>query len=395
MVCSDMPLTSRLSVSPLAGLVLLALFVLSGCTSLQRNQPPEPPEIADNQARMDWHHRFLQGWQPGQGAIRLRPALAGDYLYAGHSDGQIVKLNASTGRTEWQVEGPELQAGVTVSDDRLYAVTLEGDLLTLDADTGETLRTDSWDLATLSPVAVSGDRIAVLGQDGGLRLWDTTSRTWVWIYDSEQPSLTLHGQAQPVFYGNQVIAGFANGRVAGFSLSNGELRWAQRLSDPRGSTDLQRLVDADAQPLIIDGRLFAAAYEGRLAEIDPDSGSIQWSVEQSVTASLATDGRSLFVANRSGEILAYDIANKGVRWQQQGYAGRPITGLSVSGDRLIATDRRGYAHVLSTRDGDTLGRINFRGHQNFTVPAATDEDRFYIQSMQGLITGNSLRTSRE
>ncbi|MEX1058002.1 MAG: PQQ-binding-like beta-propeller repeat protein, partial [Natronospirillum sp.] len=261
--------------------------------------------------------------------------------------------------------------------------------------TGELEQDSDLGLTTLLPPAVAGNYIALLGQDGALRLWDNASRSWVWIYDSEQPTLTLHGQSQPLIIDNMVVAGFANGRLVGFNLLTGELRWAHRLSDPRGSTDLQRLVDVDAGPLLIDGRVYAAGFEGRLVEVMPESGDIRWETQQSVSANLVTDGRSLFVASRTGEVFAYDLRNKGIRWHQQGYAGRPITGLSVTGEGLVMTDRRGYAHVLSTLTGDTLGRINFRGSRHFTVPAATDSDRFYLQSMEGLITGNSIRLQQE
>lgn len=398
MVCSNMTLFGPFSpVGRVLKLSLLATvaLMLAACGSLA-SLPPEPPELtADNQARMDWSQRFLDGWQPGQGAVRMRPAVGEQFIYAAHSDGQVMALNKDTGRIAWRESYSPWQAGVTLVDDRLYLLNQDGELKILDAADGSELDSAELGVTTLAPPAVEGDRVAIMAQDGSLRLWDTSDRSWVWIHESDQPSLTLHGQASPMILGDRVIAGFSNGRLASFALRDGELLWAHRLSDPRGSTDLQRIVDVDSQPVLVNGRLYAAAFEGRIVEINPETGDIGWQREKSVTANLATDGRSLFVATRSGEVYAYDLSNHGERWHQQGYAGRPITGLSVSGDALIMTDRRGYAHVLSTQSGDTLGRLNFRGSQNFTVPVGADSERFYLQSMQGLVSGNSMRTPRE
>lgn len=382
-------------ITGMASLLVLTVL-LAACSSLP-SLPPEPPTLApeDNHVRMDWSARFLDGWQPGQGAVRLSPVLDDDTLYAAHSDGQVRAFDKRSGRERWRQHYEPWQAGITKADGQLYLINQAGDLVTLDATDGTELQRSELGVTTLTPSAVSGNRVAILGQDGSLRLWDIANQSWVWINESEQPSLTLHGQASPIIVDNAVIAGFANGRLASYSLQSGELRWAHRLSDPRGSTDLQRIVDVDAQPVMVNGDLYAGAYEGRLVRVSADSGNIGWQVERSVTASLATDGQSVFVATRSGEVYAYDLSNQGERWHQQAYAGRPITGLSVTGEALVMTDRRGYVFVLSTRTGDTLGRLNFRGSQNFTVPAVTDEERFYLQSMQGLISGNSIRLLQE
>lgn len=383
--------TTRAAVTTL----LVALLLLVGCGSLTRSAPPQPPVIENDRISLDWHFRFVREWQSGQGAERLQPAPDEDRLYVAYSDGQVAALDSANGRVLWRAQYEPWQAGVTLANDQLYLVSKTGDLKILDAADGSLVQSSSLNLSTLAPPAVQGDRVALLGRDGSLRLWDTASETWVWIYDSEQPGLTLHGQAQPLIIGDQVIAGFANGRLAAFSMRNGDLLWAHRLSDPRGSTDLQRLVDVDMQPLLINGNLYAGAYEGRLVAVSAQSGEIGWQQQKSITASLASDGQSLFVADQSGEVVAYDLATRGERWRQQGYRGRPLTGLTVSGERLIMTDRLGYVHVLDTASGDSIGRLDFSGHQNFSVPAVADGERYYVQSMQGLIVTGRERPGRE
>lgn len=378
--------------SALAGIVVVLLV---GCAGINPRYPAPPPEFAVDRVGFDWHHYLAEGWQPGDGAVRLRPAQDDERVFAAHVTGEVVAVSKVDGRVLWKHTLEPWQVGVTLYRDQLYLLSQKGDLVVLNANDGAEVQRSPLGVSAIAPLVVSGNQVAFLSQDGKLRLWDNTSRNWVWIYDSEQPVLTLHGQAQPVFYRDSIIAGFSNGRVMALDLLSGEPRWSHRLSDPRGVTDLQRLVDVDVTPLVIDDRVYVAGYEGRLVEIMAAGGEVRWETAASVSASLATDGRSLFVANRTGEIFAYDLNTKAIRWQQQAVTGRPLTSLAVQGDTVIVTDRRGYVYGFSTQTGEPVGRLNFAGHQRFAVPAIVDADHFYVQSMQGLLLGGSIRAQQE
>lgn len=379
----------------LHSLWVVTLLVLMGCSGLNPRYPAPPQEFSEDRVGFTWSHYLVDGWQSGDGAVRLRPAQDETHIYAAHVNGAVVAINKLTGRVTWEKTLTPWQVGVTLHRGQLYLLSQSGALVVLDAETGAEQQRTDWGISAIAPMVVQGNQIALLGQNGALRLWDNASRSWVWIYDSEQPVLTLHGQAQPLFHRDALIAGFANGRIVAFDLLSGEIRWSHRLSQPRGVTDLQRLVDVDVSPLLINGRLYAAAYEGQLVEIIPETGEIRWSTNLSVSANLASDGSMLFVANRTGEILAYDVNSKAVRWQQQAVAGRPLTALTVHGDYLVVTDRRGYVYAFQRSTGQPVGRLNFAGIQRFTVPAIADAQNFYVQSMQGLLLKGHVSAPQE
>ncbi|MFC3853800.1 PQQ-binding-like beta-propeller repeat protein [Salinispirillum marinum] len=379
----------------LHSLWVVALLVLMGCSGLNPRYPAAPQAFAEDRVDFSWSHFLVDGWQPGDGAVRLRPAHDEARLYAAHIDGTVVALNNADGRVQWKKTLNPWQVGITLHRDQLFLLSQTGDLVVLDANTGAELQRTEWGISAVSPMVVQGNQIAILGQDGALRLWDNTSRSWVWIYDSEQPVLTLHGQAQPLFYRDALIAGFANGRVVAFDLLSGEIRWSHRLAQPRGVTDLQRLVDVDVSPLLVNGRIYVAAYEGQLMEIIPETGEVRWRTELSVSTNLATDDALLFVANRTGELFAYDVNSKAILWQQQAVAGRPLTALTVQGDHLVVTDRRGYVYAFQRSNGQPVGRLDFSGRQRFTVPAIADAQNFYVQSMQGLLLKGHVSAPQE
>lgn len=375
--------------------LMLMLSGLYGCATWVRPELPAPPELTQNNLVQAWHFTLAPGWQPGQRAERLTPKVVDDVVYVAHRLGTVAGLDADTGATIWQQQSSPLQAGVTVAENRVYVIDQQGTLITLAADDGRELRRSAMDVAVTAPPIVHEHRMILLARDGSLRVWDLRTDSWIWIHDTEQPTLTLHGQMVPMVVDDLVIAGFANGRMVAFQLLTGEIQWAIRLSNPRGASDLQRLVDVDAQPVLANGRLYAAGYEGVLAVINPRTGEFSWQNSASVVASLATDGRVLFVAQYRGDIVAYDMPSMAVRWRNQSYRGRPITALSWTDAGLVMTDRQGYVHLLDAETGDTQGRFSMVGSQTFSVPAQANQGGFVVQSVQGLVLSGQLGTARQ
>lgn len=365
--------------------LLLALSFLVGCASLARPEPPPPPAIAQNDLQQAWFFQLAPGWQPGQRPERLTPQVSEGVVYVAHRLGQVAALDAMTGQLIWQQQLSPLQAGVTLGNDRIYVIDQQGQLITLRKDNGEEVRRSAMNVAVIAPPIVNEHRMILLARDGSLRVWDLRTDSWIWIRDTEQPTLTLHGQMIPVLYDDLVIAGFANGRLVAFDFRTGEEQWALRLSNPRGANDLQRLVDIDAQPVLVNDRLYAAGYEGILAAINPRTGEFVWQDSASVLASLGTDGRSLFVAEYRGDIVSYALPSMAIQWRNQQYRGRPITAVTASSEGIVLTDRQGFVHLLDPNTGLTRGRFAMKGSQTFSVPAQSHSAGFVVQSVQGLV----------
>ena len=59
-----------------------------------------------------------------------------------------------------------------------------------------------------------------------------------------QPSLTLRGSAPLIVDDrNRVFASFSNGEVKAYNVKTGAMLWTSRLSLPKGSSELERMVD--------------------------------------------------------------------------------------------------------------------------------------------------------
>ena len=94
------------------------------------------------------------------------------------------------------------------------------------------------------------------------------------------PLLTLRGTSTPVTARDVVYTGFASGVVA-LRANNGEPIWEQRIMLPEGQSELERIVDVDAAPLVTNNAVYTQAYQGRMMRITARDGRPRWEADVS------------------------------------------------------------------------------------------------------------------
>ena len=68
-------------------------------------------------------------------------------------------------------------------------------------------------------------------------------------------------------------------------------------------------------PVVAGGAVYAAAADGTLARVDPDSGRVAWQINagRKLAAGVGSDGDVVVVASRDGTLLAFGTDGK-PRW---------------------------------------------------------------------------------
>lgn len=114
------------------------------------------------------------------------------------------------------------------------------------------------------------------------------------------PALSLRGESAPAVAFGGAIVGGDNGRVSAVILNQGQLIWQQRISQPSGATEIDRLSDVDTTPVIVNGVVYALAYNGNLTALDLRSGQIMWKREIGGVKDLIVDAGRIYLVDRSG-----------------------------------------------------------------------------------------------
>ena len=141
----------------------------------------------------------------------------------------------------------------------------------------------------------------------------------------------------------------------------GEIEWQRTVREATGRTELERIVDVDAELLVDDGRLFAISYGGELAVLTLATGRELWRRNVSSYAGMTLDDSRLYLSNSDGHVLALD-ADTGARiWQQEALSYRRLTAPAVHKGNLVVGDFDGYLHWLSPADGAIVGRRKVAG----------------------------------
>ena len=365
--------------------MLPVLLVLGACAADPPRVPPEPLVEFDSEVTLPRVWDSSIGESTGQ---RFRPFVNDNAVFVADRNGEVKRLDRVTGRPVWEVRlDPELGSGV--AGDRagrhVFVSTEDGVIQALDATTGDLAWATAASSEVLIPVSVGRGVVVVRSADGRIAALDALDGKERWSVSNTPPSLTLNGYSQPLLLDNGVLVGLDDGRVLALNLENGRQIWEAVLSVPSGRTEVERLVDIDADIRVDDNAIYVVNYQGRLARLEPGRGQVSWSQPLSSTAGFALAGNRIFAVDEDDEVLAFEKASGQSLWTQKALRGRrlgtPV--ITGTGDVLIA-DFEGYVHVLSADDGRLLGRTRV-GRSAMAGVAAAGGNILVLQSSSGTI----------
>ncbi|EAR21200.1 outer membrane protein assembly factor BamB [Nitrococcus mobilis] len=380
-----------------AFLLTAVLLALTACTSSKLLQStPAPAELADaataRGVRLVWH---ADVGRTDLVSERLRPSSAADRLYAAASDGTVTALAVQDGKQLWRKElDRPISGGPTVADDLVIVGTRKGEVLGLAAADGELLWISGVTSEMLAPAAIGQGVVVVRTNDGRVFALDAKTGERRWIYDRNVPVLSLRGHGSPVLVPGGVLVGFDNGRVAALSLRDGTPAWEQNIAIAQGRSELEQMVDVDADPVVVEGAVFAATYQGRIAGLSLRDGHIAWAREISVYTGIALDSNNVYASDAKGRIWAFDRFNGASVWRQDVFQGERMSGPAVYSDYVVVGGSDGYVNWLAVDDGRLVARQEVDDTRLNVTPLIAG-DRIYVQSMGGRLVAYELEAGRD
>jgi outer membrane protein assembly factor BamB len=375
-------------------LLIVLVSAFSGCAMFEDedDEDVEPAKLVDFEAEKSFDKVWSDSVGDGQGDLfyRLRPAVVGDRIFVAAFDGDIEAFNRLDGDSLWDVEiDANITGGVGAGGGIVAVGTKDGLVWGLNADTGEVLWKTPVNAEVLSAPQTDGAVVAVVTVDGHVRGLDAKTGAVRWTFAAASPPLTLRASAAPVIVNDLVIAGFANGRVIAVSVEDGKPVWEVRAGIPKGSSEIERLIDVASDPVFSDGNLFVVSYQGVLSAIDVQSGRKLWERDASSYAGLGESYSSLYVVDPKGAVMAFAKNNQGVRWEQTALARRQLSGATAWLDYVVVGDIEGYLHLLAQNDGHFVAREKVDGDGVRAQPIAVD-DMLYVFGNSGKIVAYKL-----
>lgn len=370
----------------------LILLITAGCSMVtdqvtsfmggeDNSVPPTPLEDIKQQISIEklWNQSIGDG--SDEQYLKLVPEYSQDKVFVADSDGEVNAIDAQTGKILWSHDtDSKITGGPGASNNIVMVGTGEAELISLSAETGEEIwrtRVSSEILAT----PVMSDNIVVARTiDGKVFGLDAGNGKRLWVYDRTVPTLTLRGTSAPVIAGDYVIAGFDEGRLAAIELHTGKLVWETRIALGSGRSELERMVDIDAEPVIVDDVIYVATFQGRIAALSLDSGRILWTRDISSYAGLCADKSAIYITDDNSEIWSLDRFTGNSIWKQDKLQARAATGPDIIGNMIVVGDLEGYLHWLDKDTGNIVGRNRISKNMIIAPPVSASDILFSYAS---------------
>lgn len=358
--------------------------VLAACSSTD-SVDINPAELVDFEPSVELNELWSKDIGSGQDSrySSLTPVISGDNIYAATAEGDVVSLQRNNGSENWTRElEQELSGGVGVGPNLVLVGNYIGIVTALDRETGAQVWQSTVSSEILSAPKSNGSVVVVQTLDGHLFGLNAEDGSQLWRFDNQLPVLTLRGTADPLMSGDNVYAGFSSGKVVGLRASDGVQNWEQRVAVPQGKTELERVVDIDATPLLVGEILYVSSYQGRLMAISRANGRPLWAVDSSSHQDISAFNGLVFVSGDNDKVRALKSGSGDTAWENDKMERRKLGAPTAFSSYVAVADYEGYVHILDSDDGRFVAREKVDG-DGVRASMVTDGETLYVYGNSG------------
>ena len=342
--------------------VLLASATLAGCSLFGGSDDrykPAPltavlPEVAVQTA---WKTQVGSG-----SGLGFAPSIVNGAAYAATPDGAVVKVDLQTGGIVWRaMVDKKLSAGAG-SDGKVTAVvTREGAVVALDESGQVKWRAQATSDVSVPPVVGYGV-VVVRSGDYRVQAFNAETGDRIWSVQRPGPALTLRAAARMVMIEGLVISAIPGGKLIGINAVSGDVQWEGTVAIPKGSSDLERVIDVVGAPVVLGQLMCAVSYQGRIVCFDIAAGGRPaWAKDFSSLVGLALDTLHVYAPNQTDVVTALNIQNGSAVWAQEALKNRKLTTPAAVASTVAVGDYEGFVHFLAQKDGHLLARVSVGG----------------------------------
>ncbi len=98
--------------------------------------------------------------------------------------------------------------------------------------------------------------------------------------------------------------------------------------------------------VVVNGVVFALAYNGNLTALDLRSGQIMWKRELGSVNDFIVDGNRIYLVDQNDRVMALTIDGGVTLWTQSDLLHRLLTSPVLYNGNLVVGDSEGYLHWI-------------------------------------------------
>ncbi|MDM0112175.1 outer membrane protein assembly factor BamB [Variovorax sp. J22R133] len=331
-----------------------AVALLAALAACQGTSKPKPTELPANVPvlgiRQAWNVKIPDV------AFPLVANVSGDVVTVASANGTVVAIDARNGVEMWRASaGAPLAAGVGSDGTMAAVVTTNNEVVALEG--GKVMWKQRVTAETITPPLVAGRRVFVQTADRTTIAWDGQTGRRLWTQTRPAETLVLKRPGVILAVGDTLVTG-VGGRLVGINPANGSSRWESPIASPRGTNDVERLVDLTGTVSRVGDSICARAYYASVGCVDASRGALTWTKPASGSEGLSGNESAIYGTEANGVITAWRRSDGEKAWSSDFLKYRTLTAPLSVGRSIVIGEGTGLVHFLNRDDGSPLNRVS-------------------------------------
>ena len=338
-----------------AGLIALTMSGLIGCASGSKGS--QPLELGPSPALMGVRTAWTS--KIGRVDFALNVSANSTAVTLASADGVVTSLDARTGAMLWHINvGAPIAAGV--GSDGHYAAVVTRDNQLVAVDGGHELWRFRLPSQVFTAPLVAGARVFVLGADREVSAFDARTGNKLWSNQRPSEALVLRQAGVLLPIKNTLVVGLT-GRLVGLNPLNGNVVWDAPIATPRGTNDIERLVDLVAGVGRESDVVCVRAFQAAVGCVNSEKGNVIWKHSASGAVGLSGDDKQIYGVEIDGKLISWRLTDGEEVWSTDRLRYRQLSAPLVLGRSVVVGDSSGLLHFVSRIDGTPLTRLSTDG----------------------------------
>ena len=330
--------------------LIAGAMLLGGCAAGDR-AVDTAPQSAQYHMSIDWQYQLDPNPPKALGANPLELGSVTSVqgvTYAVSQRGIVLAIDEKTAKPKWKVDfGLPVTAGPVVSSKAVFVGLNDGTIVRLARSTGAEVWRYDTGASIENSLSATKEYVACTNANNRLFVLDAESGALKWRRERPRTQeFAMYGQAAPLISGDMIYAGFSDGYIVAYALSNGTAVWSRELAPAAKFKDL------DTKPVIVDNTIYVASSSGGLYALALDDGHTIWQRDILGITSIVPFQDSLYLSSQHG-IMRMRRSDGQVIWLNMVQNGALISALQLGKSSIYATVQRLGLVVLDRREGTT------------------------------------------
>ena len=364
---------------------LIRLSVAGVCVALAACSGTSRPKPADIQG-VPVLQDMRSSWTANVGKIDFPLVVSAreDRIALASSQGVVAVLDAATGKDIWRLKLDQaISAGVGSDGQQLAVVTRNNELVAL--QDGKVQWRKSMPAQSFTAPLVAGARVFVLTADRSVIAFDGATGRQLWTQQRPGEPLVLKQAGVLLAFKNTLVVGLS-GRLAGLDPNTGVIRWESAIATPRGTNDIERLVDLVGPFDRVGDVVCVRAFQTSVGCVNAERGQGLWTRPSVGEMGVSGNATLVITPLSNGVVQAWSRTTGERLWETERLKYRILSAPLVTPRGVLVADSGGWLYLLSLADGALLNRVKLDSEELATAPVMAG-GRYVVVTREGRVTG--------